>query len=90
MYTLIEKSNQSNVSKKQFCQQEGIPLSVFYYWQKKYKQATQAPDKGFLPVEISSKPQAQGSIEITFPNGVILRLKGGSDIDMIRSLVTSI
>lgn len=90
MYALIEKSNQSNVSKKQFCQQEGIPLSVFYYWQKKYKQASQAPDKGFLPVEISSKPQAQGSIEITFPNGVILRLEGGSDLEMIRSLITSI
>lgn len=90
MYALIEKSNQCNVSKKQFCQQEGIPLSVFYYWQKKYKQASQAPDKGFLPVGISSKPQARGSIEITFPNGVILRLEEENDLEMICSLITSI
>jgi len=92
MQALIEKFNQSNVNKKQFCRQEGIPLSVFYYWQKKHKKENQSISKGFLPVEINSKPPSQthSTVEIAFPNGVIVRFEGGHDIETIRSLVTSV
>jgi len=90
MQVLIDKFNRSNVSKKQFCRQEGIPISVFYYWQKKFKQNGQSSGKGFLPVEVNHKPTIQSSVEISFPNGVVVRLEEGSDIDMIRSLITSI
>ena len=90
MQVLIDKFNRSNVSKKQFCRQEGIPISVFYYWQKKVKQTRKPSDKGFLPVEVNHKPTIQSSVEISFPNGVVVRLEGGSDIDMIRSLISSI
>jgi hypothetical protein len=90
MQALIEKFNKSNVSKKQFCRQEGIPLSVFYYWQKKFKQTGQPSGEGFLPVEVNHKTSIQSSIEISFPNGVVMRLEAGCDIEMIRSLITSI
>ena len=90
MQALIEKFDQSNVSKKQFCHQEGIPLSVFYYWQKKFKQTGQSSGIGFLPVEVNHKTNTQSSIEISFPNGVVMRLEAGCDMEMIRSLITSI
>ena len=90
MQALIEKANQSNVTKKQFCRHEGIPLSVFYYWQKKHKKGSQSTSKGFLPVEINSKPppQTHSTVEIAFPNGVIVRFEGSHDIEIIRSLIT--
>mgnify|MGYP006896942047 CR=1 FL=1 len=95
MFSLIEKFQQRKSTKKQFCLEEGISQSVFYYWEKKYKQACHSTDKGFMPVEIKGKAQykyatTHSSVEITFPNGVILRLEGEKDIEMIRSLVTSI
>ena len=90
MQVLIDKFNRSNVSKKQFCHQEGIPISVFYYWQKKFKQTDQSSGKGFLPVEVNHKPTIQSSVEISFPNGVVVRLEEDSDIEMIRSLISSI
>ena len=90
MQVLIDKFNRSNVSKKQFCRQEGIPVSVFYYWQKKFKQTSQPSGIGFLSVEVNHKTITQSSIEISFPNGVVMRLEAGCDIEMIRSLITSI
>jgi len=87
MFALIESSINSGLTKKAFCQQQGIKLSLFYYWQKRYRQQ-QEEDAGFLPVQISGRSGA-GDIEIIYPSGVQVRLGGGVPLSFVRSLITS-
>ncbi len=74
MFAIIEECQVSNLTKKEFCQQKGIPVSLFYYWQKKYKE--QQNPGGFIPININARNHISDSlaIEIQYPNGVIVRL----------------
>ncbi|MGM0653687.1 MAG: IS66 family insertion sequence element accessory protein TnpA, partial [Bacillota bacterium] len=38
MFALIEQSQSSGQTNKEFCQEHGISPAVFYYWQKRYRQ----------------------------------------------------
>jgi len=87
MFALVESSLNSGLTKKEFCHRQGIKLSLFYYWQKRYRQQ-QEEDAGFLPVQINGHSGA-GDIEIIYPNGVQVRLGGGVPLSFIRSLITS-
>lgn len=87
MFDLIESSINSGLTKKAFCQQQGIKLSLFYYWQKRYRQQ-QEEDAGFLPVQINGH-SGTGDIEIFYPNGVQVRLGGGVSLSFVRSLIIS-
>lgn len=88
MFALVESCLSSGLTKKQFCHQQGIKLSLFYYWQKRYRQQQQEEDAGFLPVQIGGR-QGANDIEIIYPNGVQVRLGGGVPLSFIRSLITS-
>lgn len=87
MFDLIESCLSSGLTKREFCQQQGIKLSLFYYWQKRYRQHQEA-DAGFLPVQINGR-QGASDIEIVYPNGVQVRLNGGVPLSFIRLLITS-
>jgi len=80
MYALIEKSQNSPLSQKAFCQQEDLPLSTFTYWLKKYRgfKQTTGIAEDFIPVKINERsPQKQsGWCEIEFPGGIVIRIGG--------------
>jgi len=88
MFDLVESCHASGLTRKQFCLQQGIKLSLFYYWQKRYRQE-QSSDAGFLPVQIGGHSGA-GDIEIIYPNGVQVRLGRGVSLSLIRSLITTL
>lgn len=80
MYALIEKSKNSPLSQKAFCQQEDLALSTFTYWLKsyrRYKQTSAAPE-AFLPLKINEGPAQKQSnrCEIEFPGGIMIRIGG--------------
>jgi len=81
MFPIIESWQSSGLSKRFFCDQQGIPKSVFLYWHKKYK-AEQDPG-GFLSMKIADA-SCQAKIEIVYPNGVILRFSGHTSPAVIR------
>ncbi|RLC30041.1 hypothetical protein DRH13_04920 [Candidatus Woesebacteria bacterium] len=80
MYALIEKSQNSPLSQKAFCEQEDLPLSTFTYWLKKYHEFKQSAGalEDFIPMKISERsPQKQSNwCEIEFPGGIVIRIGG--------------
>lgn len=100
---------ESGLGVKDFCNNEGMRPSKFFYWQNKLKDLL-PPKKGFVPLLLGreykssnlpvspkatplpanqslQQPPESPSCEISYPNGVSLKLKGCNDIDLIRSLI---
>jgi len=98
---LQERQKESGLTVRSFCANEGIALSSFYYWLKKIKNETNG--KRFIPLVIKSAgenvnpftqselPQDQRTddplLEITYPNGITLRVKNDLDLVHLRALV---
>jgi transposase-like protein len=98
---LIERHKESGLSIRSFCSNEGIAPSTFYYWQKKIR--NEADEKRFIPLVVKStgatfnpvtqrEPvQRQGNdifLEITYPNGITLRIKNDLDLAGLRALIS--
>lgn len=99
---LLERLKESGLSVKSFCSNEGIAPSTFYYKQKKIRKAAEA--KGFIPLvvktaetnvlpvkqsELSHNQRVDNALfEITYPNGITLRIKSDLDLDWLRALIS--
>ena len=99
---LLERLKESGLSVRSFCSNEGIAPSTFYYRQKRIRKATEA--KGFIPLvvktaETSVLPVKQAKLslnqrvdnalfEITYPNGITLRIKNDLDLAGLRALIS--
>ncbi len=95
MFSLIMKYEEINISARDFCQQYNLPEHIFYYWLRKYKKAQGPVEQGFIPVEIGSPVvppvrDADGDIQIHFPNGVLITLDKSVSISRIKALIKTI
>lgn len=87
MFALIEQWKQSNQTQKLFCQQQGIALSCFYYWQKKYRKDQSGPG-GFVPVLVKDTITGiREAIEIHYPSGVTVSVPSGSSMTLLKTLI---
>lgn len=99
----------SGLSVKDFCYNEGLLESRFYYWQKKLKDLLPSNQPGFIPLVItntapscsnpcdkealqtlptfSSESRKPLTCDMSFPNGISLRIKGDIDCEFIRQLL---
>ena len=86
MFQLIEKWKAGTLTIKVFCQQQGIANSVFHYWNRKYKQSKQKSKGGFIPIEVQPavEPLPSPVIEITFPNGLVLKLPATMEVSLVK------
>lgn len=105
--SVYDRYKLSGLSVKDFCFNEDIYTSKFYYWKKKRKdqqRETQRPS-GFIPIVFNTsqtpikkivsedKPSAanhrlcNNTIEIVYPNGVIVCLPQETDIKQLQSLI---
>jgi hypothetical protein len=98
---LIERQKESGLSVRSFCSNEGIAPSTFYYWQKKIRK--QLGGERFIPLVVKSQAatfnpisprepvQRQGGdifLEITYPNGISLKIKNEMDLAGLRALIS--
>jgi transposase-like protein len=98
---LIEIQKESGLSIRSFCSNEGIAPSTFYYWQKKIRK--QSGGDRFIPLVVKSPAATfdqvsqrepiprQGSdmfLEITYPNGIRLKIKNEMDLSGLRALIS--
>jgi hypothetical protein len=98
---LIARQKESGLSVRSFCSNEGIAPSTFYYWQKKIRK--QSGGERFIPLVVKSpvatfdppnqrEPiQRQGGdmfLEITYPNGIRLKIKNEMDLSGLRALIS--
>ncbi len=81
MFPIIEEWRDSGLTKQAFCEQKGIAKSVFFYWHKKYKEENSSG--GFLSIEVS-KPFRGSFIEIQYPNGIVVRLPGQTQPQIVK------
>lgn len=81
----IKDWESSGQTKRTFCKERGITLSVFYYWFKKYNEETQPG--GFVPLDFDVAPTSADVVEIKYPNGVTLRLPPGTSSSAIRQYI---
>ena len=98
---LQERQRESGLTVRGFCSNEGIAPSSFYYWKKKLR--NEANGKRFIPLVVKSAGESfnpflqselsQGQrvdgplLEITYPNGITLRVKNDMDLAHLRALV---
>jgi len=98
---LQQRQIESGLTVRGFCANEGIAPSSFYYWLKKIN--NEANGKRFIPLVVKSEgenvnpflkselPQGPRTdyplLEITYPNGITLRVKNDLDLVHLRALV---
>jgi len=92
MFSLIKKWQNSGINQKNFCNQHEITLHAFYYWLRKYKQAHERSENGFVPVEIEplGNNSKKEEIQIYYPNGVLIILDKAVSLSRIKALIKSI
>jgi len=91
----IEKYLASGLAQKQFCQQEQLAYSTFQVWLKKYRQEQVEPrgephsNNRFVPLTFTpmpAKPEPTHYV-IEYPNGVVLRLSGAIEPQILLHLI---
>lgn len=95
MFSLIMKYDESNISAREFNRQHNLPEHIFYYWRRKYREAHDPTEKGFLPIEVGPPVlppvnELRGSVQIQYPNGVQVTLDKSVSISRIKALIQAI
>ena len=105
--TVYDRYRSSGLRVKEFCRNECILESKFYYWQRRLREHNlrQGQPSEFIPIVFTgSGPAAPGGemirqnpvsppvipdsiYEITYPNGVTVRVPARVDTDRLRSLI---
>lgn len=85
MFEHIERWQDSGLSRRDYCQEAGLPLANFFYWQKKYR--NQNNDSGRF-VALRPETPDQESFELYYPNGVRLVLPGGISPSYLKMLIS--
>ena len=80
----IEACRQSGLTVSEYCTQNGIIKSNYYYWIKKL--GSENKSNGFTAVNIATN----AAIEITYPNGVQLSFTGNINTALVKALVCCI
>ncbi len=92
----------SDLTIRDYCANQHINEAKFYYWQNKLK-GQLPPKRGFVPVVFENgqhvrSPHVSGrhsqevqhsafSCEISYPNGVSVKLSGLPDVQVLQSLL---
>jgi transposase len=91
---IVKLCIEKGMPRKEYCKQQGISLATFYNWHKKYRETELNTGEKFIPVVISSpakQPEKTVTkhieIEISYPNGVRVKLNQEMDLPMLRSLI---
>ena len=91
MYPMVESWQTSGKSRTDFCTEQQVKIHTFNYWLAKYQkemngEALQSgkPSK-FIALELSGSKSNE--LEVHYPNGVRLSLKGGLSIDQLAALI---
>lgn len=101
--SLIERHKESRLTVSDFCSNEGIGKSTFYNWKKKLRESNHkrfiplvvntpgslANNQNIIQEEAGSIKPTQGDylLEISYPNGSILRIKKDLDLTQLKALI---
>lgn len=91
MFNLISGWQQSGMSQKLFCEQNGIRYHVFHYWYKRFP-SSQAVNKevAFIPLQIKSLQPAiaNAGIELLLADGRRILFNEPVSADFIKAIIS--
>ena len=90
MYPIVERWKKSGLSKKNFCKQEVIPLSVMNYWVVHYnkRKISAAKSNTFLPLKVTNPPESRIYLVLVLSSGARLNFHQKPDLKEL-SLILS-
>lgn len=80
----IEACSQSGLTVTDYCAQNGLVKSNYYYWVKKLNGENKP--SGFTAVRVAT----DAAVEVIYPNGVQLSYRGAINAIVIKTLVCCI
>ena len=80
----IEACSQSGLTVTEYCTQNGLVKSNYYYWVKKLDGENKP--SGFTAVSVAT----DATVEIVYPNGVQLSYRGAINAVVIKTLICCI
>ena len=86
MRSLVEAFHQSGMTQKDFAASHDMGFHKFNYWVRKLRDED-LHKNGFVKVQPSVSPSGRDFIEISYPNGVVIKA-AKSDIGFIRQLIS--
>lgn len=79
MYGLYRSWQDSGNSRAEFARENGLVLSSFYYWTKKFSRTGKeeaGPLAGFRQIEVAPSPGQGAAARISYPSGITVELFG--------------
>jgi hypothetical protein len=73
--SIIARYRQSGMGSRQFCEQEGLMRRTFEKWVGRRRRSETSKGK-FVEVKSPLGPVGPWAVEVEFPNGVRLRVRG--------------
>ena len=83
MLSMIADWQQSGLSKKRYCEENGISTATFYYWFSRSKEKD-AGGRRFIRIDKAGK---KSEAEVIYPNGV--RIKVDTDLGLLSQLIVA-
>src|SRR4051812_46252297 len=81
---IVEGHADSQESVREWCDQHGVSEPSFYAWRRELVRRDAGRGRpALLPVTITSSA-AQAPLEICWPDGVVLRVPAGCDLQLLR------
>jgi len=99
---LFHEYQESGLNIKDFCANQDLAPSTFYYWRKKLEETSQHRPESFIPLAFDSNQPVtdnrtvqslvkssgnQGSIELVFPNGTKMVLRDNVDLRLLKAVI---
>jgi hypothetical protein len=87
MFASITSWMSSELSKKQWCEDQGITYHVFHYWYRKYRDEhpESTDDNSF--VRLTVKPDVGASCEVIFADGTKIIFREAVHAQYLKSLL---
>ena len=87
MFPLVEEWQSSGQTQKSFCAEQGISVSVFAYWLRRYRDQVHVVDRpaSFVPIQPVSTPA--NALEVELATGTILRFAQIVPVGYLKSLL---
>lgn len=81
---MVEGHSKSGASVRDWCDRHGVSEPSFYAWRRELTKRDAGGDRlGLLPVTITPSV-AQAPLEICWPDGVVVRVPAGCDLQLLR------